>query len=150
MNDIAALAKIRADMARHRHLFDLDRDGLGKSLCKAATDGVQECIAGEHDPDGEGWEYLSPKYEEWKEFTHPGLQISLLYGVMDNPREVAGEVQVSPEKATVTYGITEAAKEQASWFQEGNAHQPARRFWGLTPDSIEESKALLDRRFKEA
>jgi hypothetical protein len=48
----ASLSKIQADINRHRHLFDLDRDDPGRKLCKAATDGVQECIANETSPDG--------------------------------------------------------------------------------------------------
>jgi hypothetical protein len=40
---------------------------------------------------------------------------------------------------------------ETSWFQEPEGdNQPARPFWGLTPDSIEASKALLDARFATA
>jgi hypothetical protein len=150
MNGPAALAKIRADIARHKKLFDLERDELGKHLCKAATDGVQECFAGQHSPDGEGWEYLSPKYDEWKSFQFPGNPIGVLHQVMANPNEVAGEVVVTPDKATVTYGISDQARDEAVYFQEGNSHQPERRFWGLTETSVDKSKTLLDARFATA
>jgi Phage virion morphogenesis family len=143
-----ALDKILADLERHKHLFDLDRDDLGRKLGKAFTDGVQECIAGQHDPDGQGWEYLSPAYEEWKGFQFPGNPIGVLHQTMADPHEVAGEMTtLTATQATVTYGITEQAKQEAQWFQEGDAHQPPRRFWGFTPDSLDEVKKLLDERF---
>lgn len=147
MRAAAAMAKILADTNRHRHLFAMDRDNLGHDLCKAATDGVQECIAGEHDPDGNAWAPLSPKYEEQKAFEYPGQPMAVLHQVMANPHEVAGEVVVSADRATVTYGISEQARQEAEWFQEGNAHQPARRFWGFTGASLKEVRSILDKRF---
>ena len=151
MNDLAALAKIRADLERHRHLFDLDRDHLGRDLCKAATDGAQECIAGEHDPDGKPWDKLSPRYDEWKSFQFPGQPMGVLHQVMANPREVAGEPpEVSAERATVTYGVSEQARQEAEHFQEGDARQPPRPFWGFTADSTKEAGQILDRKFQTA
>lgn len=136
-------------LERHRHLFDLDRDKLGEDLCKAATDGAQECIAGEYSPSGEGWEYLSPEYEEWKEFAYPGHPMALLHGVMANPRQVAGELDPPDRtRAIVTYGITEQARDEAAWFQRGNAHQPPRPFWGFTEDSREAARKILEARLK--
>lgn len=145
-----AMAKIRADLARHRKAFDLVEGDLGKKLCKAATDGVQECIAGEHAPDGTRWDDLSAAYEEWKSFHHPGNPMAVLHGTMANPREVAGQVAVTPEKATVTYGVSDRARQEAYWFQEGDDDQPGRRFWGFTDASKAEVKQLLDARFKAA
>jgi hypothetical protein len=150
MNRTSALAKIRADIERHRHLFDLDRDELGKKLCKAATDGVQQCIAEEREPDGASWAPLSQKYEEWKSFQFPGQPIAVLYQHMADPKEVAGEVVVQANQAVVTYGVSALAKQEASFFQEGNAHQPPRRFWGFTKESTAEARALLDARFATA
>lgn len=144
----AASAKIRADLERHRHLFDLTRDGLGVALCKAATDGVQYAIAREESPDGTKWADLSPAYAEAKALSHPGNPISLLEGVMDNPREVAGEVVVSAEKATATYGVSDQARQEAIFFQEGNSNQPPRPFWGFTKESEAEARRILDERFK--
>jgi phage gpG-like protein len=149
MTGDSALAAIRADMDRMRHTFDMDKNNLGRDLCKAFTDGVQDNLANEHSAEGEGWEYLSPAYEEWKEFNYPGQQISYLHGLMDNPREIAGEMTtLTPETAIVTEGISEAAREEYSWFSEGNAHQPARPSWGFTPDSRKEISDILDKRFQ--
>jgi hypothetical protein len=144
----SAIAKIRADLERHRRLFDFTQDELGKKLCKAATDGVQECFAGSHSPDGEGWEYLSEKYDAWKEFHYPGQPIGVLHGIMSDPHQVAGELDITPSLARVTYGITEAARDLAVWFQDPEgSNQPPRRFWGLTENSKSASKEILDARF---
>lgn len=149
-----ALAKLRATLGRHSHGFDLDRDDLGRRLCKAATDGVQYSIAREETPDGQRWADLSEKYEEWKSFNYPGNPMAVLHGTMADPREVAGEVDPpSATRAIVTYGVSEQAREEAAWFQEGGGKpghgQPARPFWGFTEESRKEVKSILDARFKQ-
>lgn len=145
-----ASAKLKAALERHKHLFDLDRDGLGPDLCKAATDGVQACLAGEHSPDGSPWAPLSDRYDEWKSFQYPGNPISLLHGIMDDPRQVAGEVQATARRAVVTYGTSDRARQEAAWFSEGNAHQPPRPFWGFTDASLAEARQILTDRLRTA
>jgi phage gpG-like protein len=148
----AALDRVRAALERHKKLFDLTEDALGRKLCKAATDGVQECIADEKTPDGQAWVPLSEHYEEWKSFHYPGNPMAVLKGIMANPREVAGEVVVRPDHAVVTYGVTDEAREHATWFQEGGGRpghgQPARPFWGFTSASLDEVREILDERFR--
>lgn len=146
----ATLGKILDRLDRQRHLFDLDRGDLGQELCKAATDGVQYAIAREEDPDGVAWAPLSDAYREAKEFSHPGNPIAVLEGAMADPREVAGTVEVSRDEAAVTYGVSDQARQEATWFQEGNANQPPRPFWGLTADAKAESRRILDERFSTA
>lgn len=138
-----------------RQAMDLTHDGLGEALCKAATDGVQACLAGEHAPDGSSWKELSDRYEGWKSFHYPGNQISLLHGLMDNPREVAGEPGPNtPERAIVTYGVSEQARLEAEWFQKGSGRPghgaPERPFWGFTDDSRQKIKEILEARLKSA
>jgi hypothetical protein len=146
-----ALEKIRADLERHRRLFNLDRGGLGAALCKAATDGVQECIAGEHSPEGAAWPALSERYEQWKSFEFPGQPMGVLYQHMADPHEVAGEVEVTATRAMVTYGRTDQARAEAVFFQDPEgSNQPPRKFWGFTDESLKEVRKLLDDRFKEA
>lgn len=149
---LAVMIAIQADLDRHRHPFDMTRDNLGQDLCKAATDGCQECIAREESPDGSPWAPLSKDYAEWKAFHYPGSPIGVVHLVMANPREVAGEVIATPNKAEVTYGVSGQAKQEASWFQEGDpAHnRPPRRFWGFTRDSLATVRVILDRRFATA
>ena len=145
--------RIKAILDRHRTLFDLQVDGLGQELCAAATDGVQACIAGEHAPDGTPWTPLSEAYEEWKSYQFPGQQMAVLYGLMADPREVAGEIDVSPERAVVTYGTSEEARQQAVWFQEGSGRpghgSPPRPFWGFTDESLARVRAILEKRLKD-
>jgi hypothetical protein len=144
----AAFNRIEADLDRHRHLFDLDRDDLGRKLCKAATDGVQHGIGRQEAPDGTPWAPLSEKYDEWKSFQFPGNPIAVLRGTMADPNEVAGEVEVKVLEATVTYGVSAKAKDEAEWFSDGNgAGQPGRPFFGLTAEGLAGSKSLLDARF---
>jgi hypothetical protein len=150
MKAAAAMARIASDMDRHRHLFDLARDDLGRKLCKAGTDGVQGCIDRQESPEGVRWADLSATYEEWKSFQFPGNPIGVLHQHMADPHEVAGDIVVSPEHAVVTYGITDQARQEATWFQEGDGHQPARPFWGLTADALKEAEGLLDARFATA
>jgi hypothetical protein len=142
------LAKLVSILERHKGLFDLRAGTLGADLCKAATDGVQATIAAESTPEGTPWAPLSQKYEEWKRFAYPGRPISLLHGTMDDPREVAGIVIVTNTRATVTYGRSSKAREEAHWFQDGGPHQPPRRFWGFTARSLKEVREILDARFR--
>lgn len=144
----AELSKVLAVLDRHRKLFDLTRDNLGRDLCKAATDGVQATIAAEQSPDGVPWAPLSEKYEEFKQFQYPGQPIAVLHGIMADPHEVAGIVSVANSWAEVTYGRSEQAREEAHWFQEGNGRQPARPFWGFTAQSLKQAGEILDARFK--
>lgn len=148
---IDPLGAIRADLERHKHLFDLTRDDLGRRLCKASTDGVQRCIADECTPEGQPWVPLSEAYEEWKSFQFPGNPMGVLYQHMANPREVAGKVQVTTNQAVVTYGVSDQAKQEATWFQEGSGRpghgQPPRPFWGFTDESLAEVAKILDAAF---
>jgi hypothetical protein len=152
----AALEKIRADMERHRKLFDLSRDNLGRDLCKAATDGVQENIANQVDPKGAPWPSLTFGYSQWKAEEYPGRPMGVLEGLMSDPDEVAGELDISENQASVTYGKTEQARTEAEWFQEGKKakdgtmHQPPRPFWGFNEGSLKKVAEILDDRFRDA
>lgn len=142
------LAKIVDILERHRRLFDLREGGLGADLCKAATDGVQATIAAEADPDGTPWPVLSEKYAEYKSFQFPGEPIAVLHKVMADPHEVAGELDITIDRATATYGRTDRARAEASWFQDpANPNQPPRKFWGFTAQSVKAATDILDARF---
>jgi hypothetical protein len=148
---MAMPAKILQDMERHRKLFDLSEGNLGKDLCKAATDGVQECIAREESPDGKRWDDLSPKYAEWKAFQFPGEPVGVLHKTMADPHEVAGLVDVAESWAEVTYGRSDQARAEAEWFQDPkNPNQPPRKFWGFTAESLKAVREILDARFRTA
>ena len=128
-----------AALERHRSRLDLRHDGLGEDLCKIATDGVLECIIGEHGPDGSAWPDLDARYEAWKARHYPGRPMGVKDFVMARPEEVAGEVVVESDRATVTYGISDRARVEAAWFQ------VLRPFWGFTDRSRSEVRGRLAR-----
>jgi hypothetical protein len=136
---------------KHRRCFDLTEGGLGDDLLKIATDGCMECIEGQHAPDGTQWDDLSEAYAREKERTHPGKPMGVRDELMAQPEEVAGTPDVTPTLAAVTYGISDEARAEASYFINGNPakNQPPRNFWGFTKESQQASKEKLDRRFKQ-
>ncbi len=144
-----ALTKILDDMKRQRELFHLDQGGLGAALLKAATDGVQASLLAQQTPDGQSWDDLSEDYAKWKGQHFPGKPMGKLHDVMADPVEVAGEPSISSDRATVIYGVTDQARQEAVWFSEGDPGRgrPARPFWGLTEASLLASQKILDDRF---
>jgi hypothetical protein len=144
-----AARKILRDLAKHAKCFDLTDGGLGDDLLKIATDGVLATIAAQQTPDGVDWDELSPGYAKWKAKHYPGKPIGEREGLMSAADEVAGIPEVTPGEAVVTYGTSEKARAEASYFQEGDPSRgwPPRPFWGLTDRAIEEVQRILDRRF---
>lgn len=139
-----------ACFARHLKIPDLTDNGLGRDLCVIATDGVRECLDGQHAPDGTPWAPLSEAYGEWKGRNFPGQPMAVLHHLMSDPAQVTGIVDVTPNRAQVVYGVSQEARVEASWFQEGDpaANRPPRPFWGFTDDSKARAKETLDRRFE--
>ena len=143
-------ARIIADLERHKTFADLTSDGLGDQLIDCAVMGVSECIAGEHDTEGNPWPELSEKYAEWKEWHYPGQQMGVLHFVMARIEEIRGTVYMSTDEARVTYGVSQQARDEFAWFNEGDPakNRPPRPCWGLTKGSIDASTQILDDRFK--
>lgn len=142
--------RILKALARHRTFLDFTDEDCGRDLCKIATDGVQECIKAEQAPDGTPWPELSEDYDAWKTKHFPGQPMGVLHHLMADPVQVSGFVQVTPDRATTQYGVSQEARDEASWFQEGdpNNNRPPRRFWGFTAESTDASKVYLVIRFK--
>lgn len=132
-----------AALERHKRFLDFTEDGLGDDLLKIATDGCLECVIGQHDPDGNPWPDPSPEYAKWKARKYPGHPPGVLHFVMARPEEVAGEPEITPDRAKVTYGKTQGAKDEIAWFAKGG-----RRFWGFTARSRAAAKDFLDRRLR--
>jgi hypothetical protein len=142
--------RIRDALARHQTFLDFT-DGLcGDSLLAIFADGVEETIKAQEAPDGTPWDPLSPAYDAWKRRHFPGQPMGRLYDVMADPVQVAGFGSVAPDRATAQYGVSQLARDEASWFQEGdpNQNRPPRRFWGFTGKSKGDAKAFLESRFK--
>lgn len=145
---VSGRAEVHADLARLRTLFDLTRGGLGATLCGIATDGVMDNLADEKDADGNRFAALSPDYEAWKSRNFPGQPIGLLHHLMADPAQVSGVPDVSRDRAAVTYGVSEEAREEAAWFIEGDPerNRPARDFWGLTREALRLVDETLEER----
>ena len=142
------LARILADLERHRTIFDLDNDRLGEELMDLDVVHIIVQMAAERDPDGTQWPELSDAYAKWKAGVSPSNPISYLYGLMDDPEQLMGERSVSADEATMTYGVTEDARQEAVWFQDPqNGSQPERPFYAQTAAGIAAKDELLDRRF---
>lgn len=144
------LPEILADLSQIARTFDMTQNGLGKSLCQAFTDGVQVTLAAQQSPAGTPWPPLSPTYAEWKGRFFPGQPMAHLHDVMADPAEVAGEVVIRPDSAEATYGRSEVARDEASWFQEGGGNQPPRPFWGFTASSRDAVRVILTERLKQS
>ena len=146
----AARDRIVADLERQKRFLDFTDNGVGHDLSKIMTDGVLECIIGQNDTDGNPWPALNAQYARDKARRFPGRPMAVLHLTMAQPQEVAGEVEVSPAQVVTTFGVSEDARAEASWFQEGDParNRPERRFWGFTDRSIKVTTDYLTRRFK--
>lgn len=142
--------RIMRKLKTHALFLDFRHQNLGDDLCGAFTDGTMRSILAEESASGAGWPALSPKYEEWKSRRFPGQQMGHLYGLMTDPAQIRGEIEVHRDSAQTTYGITEEARNEAAWFQRGDAGQnrPPRPFWGFTPSSRAAVRRILATRFR--
>jgi phage gpG-like protein len=146
------MAKIIGDVRRISRTFDMTQNGLGADLLKAFTDGVKDTIAKEEAPDGTPWDQLDPAYEAWKQKNYPGKPIGFLEEIMADAAQIEGTPRITAEEAETTYGITDVARDHASWFQNGDEdnNQPPRPFWGFTPESLAKIKEILAKRLSES
>jgi hypothetical protein len=142
-------AVILADLAKHAVCFDLTLDGLGERLAEALAVGVFAYMDAETDPDNNAWIPLSERYERWKSAHFPGLPMSHLYGLMKQPDQLKGTLNIKPDGMTQTYGTDEDAQNEAVWFQEGNDRQPARRFYDFNEQAEHLIADVLDDRFDQ-
>lgn len=128
---------IHRDIIGHRDMFDLRRDGLGRELCGITTDGIKDTIDAQQTPDGAPWAPLSEAYATWKSRKFPGQPMAVLHHLMIDPAEVEGIIEVNRSEASVLYGVSEQARQEAEWFQEGGPNQPPREFWGINADALQ-------------
>lgn len=140
------LGRLRRKLAGHKRFGDFAEGDMGRDLCRIFTDGVMESIAKQQAPDGTAWAPLSDSYSKWKARNFPSQGMGVLHYLMADPAQVSGVVEVTRNAAICTYGVSPAAREEATWFQEGGVGRPPRRFWGFTGDSLKKVKAYLDAR----
>lgn len=151
---ITGYDEIKADLKRHRQIFDLTKDRLGRDLCKLASESTGRSFEEQRSPTGEPWPELSDKYEKWKSKNFPGQSIGELYGIMANDDEIKGENQISANEAEYGYGVTVQAIDEMGWFQNGDDqnNRPPREAIGLDDEGVklsdERCRTHLDRLLK--
>lgn len=141
-------AKAQDDVRRMRDLFDLTKDDLGRTLCEIATDGVMDNMQDETDPDGNRWPDLSEGYAKWKSAQFPGQPMAVLHHLLADPAQVKGILAITRNEASVTYGVSEEARQEAGWFIEGDPdrNRPPRDFWGITRPAMQLIDETLEQR----
>lgn len=125
--------QIIAEMAKYPHIFDFDRDGLADRVAETAAVAIFSFMEAETDPDNNRWIELAESYRRWKDRHFPGRKMAELHLLMKDPDQLKGELKVAANELIQTYGLTEEARLEAEWFQEGHQGQnrPARRFYEL-------------------
>lgn len=134
-------------------MFDLARYNTGLRALDLAAQGVLDCFQNEADPDGVPWPPLDPSYEGWKTATVGSKPIGYLFGVMSDMAQIQGISVITADQATMTYGITEEAKIEATKFQEGGAvtgtNQPPRPFYGFSFVGVYMVNTMFDDHFTQ-
>lgn len=139
---------ITRDLDHHIEAMRLDKGNLASDLMDIAVEEMQANMAAQTDPEGNAWAELSEAYAKSKAESHPGAPISVLEGLMASDDEMNGFRMTTDRTASLTYGVSPDAKEEAGWFQDpGNPNQPPRVFWGLTKEAIRRSDERVDKAF---
>lgn len=147
----AQIQAVIADLRRIQTVFDFTKHGLADDTAEANAAGIFEYMEAQVGPDNAPWIELSEAYAAWKSKAAPGAKISELYGLMKDPDQLKGQLEVSPERLVQTYGLGDRARDEACWFQEGDPTQnrPPRPFYDFNDLVLVYLAALFDRHFDE-
>lgn len=147
----AAAQRILDRLERHKTMFDLTRDDLGRKLLDAASINCWLSLTNQEDAQGNALAPLSPDYAKAKEKDKPGYPIGVYDAEMVKREHFFGERRIESDEAEVIYGKNDKAREEAAWFIEGypNNNRPPRPFWGLTAQTIKESEDILAARLRD-
>jgi hypothetical protein len=128
-----ALRPILRDLERIKTAFDFDQHGLGEKLMDTAVDTIERLMDNEEDPNGIPWDELSESYVKQKARINPGAPMAVLHDHMKQRHQLEGERRITAREAVMVYGTDDRARDEATWFQEGNSAtgQPPRRFYEL-------------------
>lgn len=140
------LTAILNDLDQHANAFDLSH-GFGSDLMVEAAGAIEEQMDAELDPDGVAWEPLSEAYEKAKDAQTSGAPMAVLFGVMKTFYNLLGRQWISAKECRQTFGQDEQATDEAEWFQEGNANQPARPFYEIPDAGVKKLDDLTDHQF---
>lgn len=128
-------AAIRAFVAAVR----LDNGNFGTDLLDVITDDIEENAGRQQAPDGMLWKRNDPRYAASKGFRPVGVKSGLM---LARP-ELIGERKVMPDRAEITYGVSEEARSHASGFEAGG-----RPLWDISEDAeramVRRTGAFLD------
>lgn len=124
---------------------------FGDALAAAIAASIVDQAMREKDPDGKVHKRLSPRYAAWKARHGKMLTINFMDDKMLDTRELKGIVAVSKDRMTMTYGVTEAARNKATWAHEGNRkrNRPKRPFYGIDKDGWKFVDAMCDARIDQ-
>lgn len=140
-----AAQRILDRLERHKTMFDLRRDDLGKKLLDAASINSWLSLMSQEDADGNALAPLSEDYAKAKARERPGYPLGVYDAEMIKREHFFGERRVDDGEAEVIYGINDKAREEAAWFIEGDParNRPPRPFWGLTEQTVKEAREIL-------
>lgn len=145
------LQAILSDLRRHRQFADFTHDGFGERLMNIDVTAIEARCRAELDPYGHEWAALSEAYAAWKKKMLGRDQIGILFRRMLAHEELRGSRYISATDALMTYGVTEEARNEAEWFQEGDParNRPPRPFYDFTASANQTRQAYLDKRFEK-
>jgi hypothetical protein len=147
------MAAVVGDLAAIKSALDLTHDGLGGKAAEATAAAVFEYMEVQVDPDNNPWVGLSDAYAERKARLAPGAPMAEFLGrVMKDPDQLRGELDISPDRMEQTYGLTDQARNEAAWFQEGDParNRPAREFYAFNDLATVYLADLFDDRWDKA
>ncbi len=142
-----SLARALADLDELADAFDLTARSLGDDLLEINARTILAQMEAEKDPEGNRWDELSERYAAWKDEYAPGQPMAVLDHEMRTIEQLRGEQHVDRAEARMTYGLDPDAKAKATWFQEGNAHQPPRPFYALNATTVDEADIRIGDHF---
>jgi hypothetical protein len=144
------LAEVRSSLSGLASAFSLARyRSSGKSLGEEALDliarNIQERSLGEQAaPDNTRWAENKEPYASSRK--KAGKQVGVLTGKMLSLPEIQGIQTIDPDAASMTYGRTPEAQQEAEWFQdpkEGRSQKP-REFYEFDERGERDLDALFD------
>jgi hypothetical protein len=139
-DNIPEFAALLDDLANS---LDLTRDGLGADMLGAIAEGITDrTLSDQKTADGQQFEPNRGTYGKRKR--EKGLPVGVGLekgGEMVSLVQVKGTPTIEPDSASMVYGISDAAKEKALWFETGSegpdgqrsgaSNQPAREFYAM-------------------
>ncbi len=107
---------------------------LGEVAAELVAVGVyNRSVNGQTDASGAPWQPLSPKYLAWKAANGYSTRKNIKTGRMLSLEEIRGQVKVTKNFVTITYGLSNETRLLAEWATEGQSrtNRPPRPFFDM-------------------